>query len=278
MRGYACQYAIVRFLPYAETGEFANVGVVLACPETGYLGARLMPTRKTGRITGFFDQLDKRVYREAMIYLQCELDRVVELVRAHGAGDQAFVQKRFAGLVRSREAVLRFGETRVVLAEDPAETMSQLFGAMVERDFADKAYHDQLLVRGVRETLRKADLRKYFKDTTIGNDDLFMHVPFVHELDGLPQLAIKPIDLAKDEARSVYDVGGRCVDRVWRLQQHDLMPEAMLFAVNLPRAGHDRAMNAANEILGNLSEIGVRHVPVADKAAITAFARGAVGQ
>ncbi|HVK54151.1 MAG TPA: DUF3037 domain-containing protein, partial [Burkholderiales bacterium] len=28
----ACHYAIVRFLPFVETGEFANVGVVLFSP------------------------------------------------------------------------------------------------------------------------------------------------------------------------------------------------------------------------------------------------------
>ncbi|TAM57619.1 MAG: DUF3037 domain-containing protein [Rhodanobacter sp.] len=46
MNRFACQYAIIRFLPYAETGEFANVGVVLACPATGYFGARLMPVNE----------------------------------------------------------------------------------------------------------------------------------------------------------------------------------------------------------------------------------------
>ena len=61
MNRLACQYTIIRFLPYAETGEFANVGIVLACPETGLLDARLMPTKKTGRITGFFEQLDKQI-------------------------------------------------------------------------------------------------------------------------------------------------------------------------------------------------------------------------
>lgn len=111
MNRFACQYAIIRFLPYAETGEFANVGVVLACPATGYFGARLMPTRKTSRITGFFEQLDKRIYREAMAYLKAELDRLGDLVRERGAGNQGFVQQTFAGLIRPREALLRFGET-----------------------------------------------------------------------------------------------------------------------------------------------------------------------
>lgn len=36
MKKFACQYAIDRFLPYMETGEFANVGIVMLCPDAGF--------------------------------------------------------------------------------------------------------------------------------------------------------------------------------------------------------------------------------------------------
>jgi hypothetical protein len=275
MNRFACQYAIIRFLPYAETGEFANVGVVLACPATGYFGAKLMPVKKTGRITGFFEQLDKRIYREAMAYLKDELDRLGELVRERGAGNQGFVQQTFAGLTRPREALLRFGETRVILAEQPADTLNQLFATVVERDFANKAYHDQILIRGVREILYKANLRDHFQEGDIGNEDLHIHVPFVHRREGRAQFAIKPLDLAKDVPNLVYEVGGRWVDRVQRMQRHNLLPDAMLFAVKMPDARMDRARTAADEILGDLRDKGVKTAPIADAAAITAFATGA---
>ena len=29
----ACNYTVLRFLPYTETGEFVNLGVALACPD-----------------------------------------------------------------------------------------------------------------------------------------------------------------------------------------------------------------------------------------------------
>lgn len=60
MNRIGCRYAIVRFLPYAETQEFANVGIVLACPETGYFGFRL-EIRHTRRFTDFFKELCPRV-------------------------------------------------------------------------------------------------------------------------------------------------------------------------------------------------------------------------
>lgn len=57
MKKYACQYKIVRFTPYVETEEFANVGVVLYCPATGVLDYKLAPKR-FGRVTSFFDGMD----------------------------------------------------------------------------------------------------------------------------------------------------------------------------------------------------------------------------
>ncbi|MGH8161791.1 MAG: DUF3037 domain-containing protein [Gammaproteobacteria bacterium] len=276
MNRLACQYAVIRFLPYAETGEFANVGVALACPEAGYFGTRLLPAKKTGRITGFFDQLDKRIYRDAMNYLRQELNRIRVLVSDRHTRDRDFVRQVFAELIRPRESLLRFGETRVILAEDPLATLGKLFATLVERDFANKAYHDQLLVRRVRETLRAAKLREYFQEAMIGDGDLYMRVPFVHERDGRPQLAIKPLDLAKAEANQVYEVGGRLVDRVRRLRKHHLLPEAMLFTVDLPSGNEDRVLLAANEIMDDLrgNDI-VRAVPMTDMAAITNFAQRA---
>lgn len=131
-----CQYAIIRFLPYAETGEFANVGVVLACPAKGYFDFKLMSTRRTGRIHGFFEQLELKIYRDALNYMNEELQRLRMLAAA--AVDKGAVRQLFLGLVHPREALLRFGETRVVMARDPGTMLVQLFARMVERDFANK--------------------------------------------------------------------------------------------------------------------------------------------
>jgi hypothetical protein len=277
MNKVACQYAVIRFLPYAETGEFANVGVALACPNTGFFDARLMPARKTARITGFFDKLDKRVYRNAITYMGQELDRVGELIRARITPDAAFVRNIFAEMTRPREALLRFGDTRVILADNPAKTLNNLFATLVERDFADRQYNDKLLVRSVRETLHKANLRRYFHATNVGNNDLFLHVPFVHEHGGRQQLAIKPVDLAKAEANLVYKTGGLLTDQVRRFRKHELLPEAMLFPVGLPDSSAGATWRAAMEIMDELNlDSAVQAVPAADKSAIVQFAHRAV--
>ncbi len=40
----------MRFLPYTETDELVNVGVVMACPQTGLFDYRI-ETRRRERIT-----------------------------------------------------------------------------------------------------------------------------------------------------------------------------------------------------------------------------------
>ena len=60
MTKFACQYALLRFRPFAETGEFANVGIVLLAPEARFFGFKLL--NRYGRITQFFKELDKKVY------------------------------------------------------------------------------------------------------------------------------------------------------------------------------------------------------------------------
>lgn len=273
MNRLACQYAIIRFLPYAETGEFANVGVVLTCPETGFLDARLMPTKKTGRITAFFDQLDKKIYRDTLGYVDDEVQRIRKMTQAAGHRDVGtLVKQTFAGLTRPRESLLRFSDTRVILAEDPGATLQQLFARFVERDFVNKQYHERILERDVRQVLARADLRQYFGPEVIGNDDLHVQIPFVHLHDGKPSHAIKPLDLARDEANQVYEHGGHWADRIRRLRKHALLPGELLFAVNSPEGTDLAIRRAADEILDDLRGYGVVVVEATDARAITEFA------
>ncbi|WP_213604747.1 DUF3037 domain-containing protein [Pseudoxanthomonas japonensis] len=275
MTRLACQYAIIRFLPYAETGEFANVGIVLACPEAGFLDARLMPTKKTGRITGFFEQLDKQIYRDTLNYLDDELQRVRQMVCVARRDDAGVLVKRmFLGLTQPREALLRFSETRAVLADDPVLTMEKLFARFVERDFANKQYHDKLLERGVREVLVRANLREYFKPAEVGSESLHIQVPFVHMRDEKPTHAIKPLDLGKDEPNQVYEHGGHWLERIRRLGKHELLPNAMLFAVKRPALADTAVRKAADEIIGDLREEGVVVTEATNAAEIVKFAAG----
>ena len=70
---HIARYSIVRFLPYAETEEFANVGVVMLATTARYFDFRL--SNKWRRLGGFFDKLDRRVFAEGARAFKEELER-----------------------------------------------------------------------------------------------------------------------------------------------------------------------------------------------------------
>ena len=58
---HVARYSIIRFLPYAETEEFANVGIVMVAPTARFLDFQL--SNKWRRLSGFFDKLIEKAVR-----------------------------------------------------------------------------------------------------------------------------------------------------------------------------------------------------------------------
>ena len=79
MTKYACRYAIVQLIPYPETGEFANDGVVAVIPQINSFVFKLELT-KYSRLTKFFRHVDHRVLTQAIKHLNEELHYLAESV------------------------------------------------------------------------------------------------------------------------------------------------------------------------------------------------------
>lgn len=151
----ACRYAVVQFLPYAETGEFANVGIALLCPEARYFGYRLQPARRTRRITAFFERLDRADYVRALRLFQQELSRVGALLNNEifPQGKAEAARQLFTALTHPREAMVRFSPVRAVMADSPQQMLDELFGRYVEHDFATREYREDVPTNDLQSRL-----------------------------------------------------------------------------------------------------------------------------
>ena len=79
----ACNYTVIRFLPYPETGEFVNLGIAMACPDMHWFDYRL-ETRRIDRITNFFPELkhNKAAFTEGRKLFRDELERIGKMLNA----------------------------------------------------------------------------------------------------------------------------------------------------------------------------------------------------
>lgn len=277
MSKVACHYAIARFAPYVETGEFANAGILLMAPKAGFFGFKLQ-TRRYKRITGFFEEVDAKLYREAMRALRDELERIHGILKRHGFDDRSstinldLARHFFNEVVRTRESIVRFSEPGIVLADEPKEKLDELFQFYVERSFVTRHYQETILEQGVSQWLHKAQLSERFQRMVIGDEDYQATFPFVEQIDQRPAKAIKPLHLAQNQPSKIMEHGATWLFRVTELKRRLKLPDRVLFAVSGPGDDDERRQGAFADIVGRLEDTGVEVTQYADRQRILEFA------
>lgn len=277
MKKYACQYAIVRFMPFAETGEFANIGVVMICPEIQFFDFKLLASARTKRITEFFEQLKAGVYRKARIEFEQELKRIQGFVNDRNNPaiiTPSLLINLFGELVRPREVMIHFDLARAVLAVDPILKLEELFAFYVERSFCTPVYQEALIEKNVRNVLKNAHLLEKYKKGTLGNKDAYRAAfPFVYFENGIARKVIKPLNLSQDDPVAIYDHGWAWLGKIKKLRDLKLLSDEVLFAVKKPGQLETSELEMFNEIVETFQENHIKVASEDDQDAILAFAK-----
>jgi hypothetical protein len=276
---HACRYAIIRFMPYVQTGEFANVGVVLISPTAKFFGYRMLD--RVGRVTAFFDELDPNVFRRARkTYLE-EIGRIGASIEnaycdATNGASPSFATFAFSELVKPRQAIMYADAERVVLTNDPAEKLSDLYAQYVGRAFATKAYQEREVEKRVQQILRSADLTALYKQQFVVGDATYRaRLPFVRVNDeGTAVRVIKPLFLGQDDPSRLYDHGWDWLGKMKKLRRDGKLDGDVLFAVHRPDEEFGARASAFAEVTQDLErEDFIKVLPDTQSKEILAFAR-----
>ncbi len=272
-----CQYSVIRFLPYRETEEFANVGILLYCDKLGYLHHRVEKS-KHNRITDFFTELYSHVFTEGVKTLAKELKTLASNDR--GDQDQALIgttsdlRQAFDYLVRPRRTLFYFSTPRLIQTKSPENALRELFQYYVERLFAQQAeYQEKKLQIKVSNCLSQIHVRANYKEERLGKPDSFtMPFPFVYHASKKASKAIKPISFVLEDTTSIWGKGDRLFAGFKRLRNWKRLPKRVLLPINYPEKGkrYDVTMEVCDE-LGKVD--GLEIVNVADVDRIKNFAR-----
>jgi hypothetical protein len=266
MSQVACSYAALRFLPYRETGEFANVGVVVWTPSAKFFGHRCN-LRLGKRIRGFFPDLDLDIYRQALRGSQSMLTALRGQFAGVGTSDDVLVQ-RFHELVRIREGLMTFGPAGALLADSPDQALEILYQRLVLRQFASQPeYHEVVMRRRLADSLRAWNLMEFYQqEVQVGDDHFHITAPFAHLVELRPAKILRPLDLDKKDSTLIYRHGDVWASALRRLREFNTMPDQVVVPVRLP-AGGER-MDAAQRVIRALTEVGATALPIDDQDAI----------
>ena len=275
----ACNYTVLRFLPYPETEEFVNLGVAMACPDLHWFDFRL-ESRRIERVTGFFPELkqNKDSFIEGRKLFKNELERVRDVL--HDGHDQTQPQFKelarqfnstFLALVRPREEAFCFSNPRTCLVDDPAKALQTLFDHYVDRGFAQRPeYQEAQMERRLRQVFSARQILCHYQEHTFAGELCTAHFPFVRQQEARYTRAIRALDLDKAETHKIVSHADAWKSKLERLKTVPVHPEHMLFVVRRPHAG--KRLDVCLQMCKELEQVGAEIIPTEDQTAILDFA------
>ncbi|MCK5801604.1 MAG: DUF3037 domain-containing protein [Lentisphaeria bacterium] len=273
-----CNFAVVRFLPYPETEEFVNVGIVLACAQTRTFDFRI-ETRRRDRITHFFPEMEAAVFGKGRLDFLDEMRRLKKMLgentdtrqRELNFSSHEFVEF-FRQIVAPRESLFRFSGIGTVLTDDVDEQLNALFKHYVERQFATRdEYQEKVMARRLTEVFRAKDVLRHYRKKKIGDEDYHVAMPFVHEVQEKVRKAIKPLNLDKPNCTQILEHGDGWRNRIIRLRDRRFLPDEVLFVIR--QAPRGKRNGAAHEVCSALEDLGVHTILETSQEDVLEFAK-----
>lgn len=260
---YVCNYSIIRFLPYPETGEFVNIGVALIT-NSGEFNFKIEQA-KYKRVCDFFHTLDKDIYLRARRELSNELNRVRELMgNCDGMSEKISI---FNHLTHERETMIRFSRPGTMMLSSTTAATNELFDHYISHSFATKEYEEKNLEKQIGSLLSSSNMKKNYKEERLGADEYTVRFPFVMRQESVFLQAIKPLYLGYVEPSRILEHGDSWIARVKRLKSAKRLALDTLFLAAPPNETQGKQYAAYEEIVGILEDIeGVRVVSSASSA------------
>ncbi|MGR6863419.1 DUF3037 domain-containing protein [Aliivibrio salmonicida] len=263
----ALQFAIVRFMPFAETSEFANVGILAFAPKIGFVSYKLAPARFK-RVSDFFDDLEGQLYKQAIANFEDELNYIQNFAKNISGNELVGLMTE---LTRTREGLMTFGETGAMLTDDCNFAVEQLFGRYIGRDFKDaKEYREQQMVKALRQELKILTIR--YKEQSLDTGFSQFKLPLVAKEANITK-AIKPLAFDQSTPLALVDHGDRWISRVKHLLQAKALNEDdFLFTIEKPRSKKEEFLVAFDTVYIGMKELGVKVLPYKNSIEILKFA------
>jgi hypothetical protein len=267
-----CMYAVVRFMPFAETREFANVGVVIIAPKLGIYDFKLAP-QKFGRVTHFFEDLDGVVYKHAIEGIEAELERVRNFL-VHNYIQGKDLVEYFKEITRTRESVLHFGEIGTLLTDNVNVTVDKLYDRLIGRNFtASKEYKEQQMVRVLKSQLTSnlpKDVRYTQQNIKAGIFDISM--PLVTKINSNYRI-IRPLAFEQKNVLQAMEHGETWINRLKKLINSEVIEaKRALFALEKPLNRKLEFMKVYEDVYGEIQNLGAVAEDFSDTSNIVKFA------
>jgi hypothetical protein len=205
------KYVVIRFLPYGETDEFANIGILVFSPETGFFDFKLAPPIYN-RITHFFKKLETNFYKNIISLFNEEFSTIKKIIQE--LPKQEFIYY-MENMFTPKESVIQFSSVRSILVDNNKNIIEQLYNNYVIGNFLkQKENRETQMISTLRQQLIKKQLGKIYKETKIKTGIREVTLPLVaHHNTNETTKIIKPLAFNQHKPTLLIEHGERWLNR-----------------------------------------------------------------
>lgn len=254
MDNKAFNYSVIRFLPEKTIGEFINIGVIIKCCETGFLGYKIQPW--TQRASQFFKNVDRGFYTYATKALQDEVENIKRLVFKQN-NDIPLLKNDlnmiFGSIVKTYDTAIQFSPVFSGLTTDLDSELEYLHQKYVLAHIEEPVRTDKVsgyrVERSVKDILRREQLTDSFKEMELKCSYFSHKFPLTHKNGGDPYI-LQPLSLDIEDEKAINDTAHKWFGRIEDLKSENAFTITMIIAP--PRQGKFKNhFDHAIKILGN---------------------------
>jgi len=265
-----CLYSIVRYAPYAETEEFANIGVVICAPKENYFDFQLTK-RNDSRVRHFFH--DDTIFPVAKDAIQTE----IQFAKAQASQITGHHQAAqfFRYFVTKKESIFQFSDVRVVSSANPKEELCRIFNKYVNHSEFTKERREDVLARELKRSFdRIEELKNSFKQDSIDGFYAKFSMPLIAKKQNEILCAIKPLAFTQAEPGKMMEHSDTWVMRVSRAAEENLLNiDDVLFTIDVPESPTSGQRQVLDIIRRTMDAKRIKHIPASNHEETIDFAK-----
>jgi hypothetical protein len=248
-------FSVIRYMHDIVGGEFVNVGVALYAPQENYIDA--VCTKRYGRLSGLFVEVDGVQFRSMMNFLEIRIDEARRKLESELQfdGKPNDVLEILYRVIPKDDSSLQFSASGGGLTTNPAKTLDELYERYVERYSEKKSVttrNDDDVWKVFRKPLEEKRVTKYLQSHVIVANDY--EYAFERAWKNNQWHVLEPLSFDLENADSIKEKAARWLGRTVAL--HGATEEFKLYLL-MGKPSQERLMQAYTKAENLLNRIPV---------------------
>lgn len=241
----AYKYCIIRFVPFIEVEEFANVGVIIKYGDNEF--KYRLNTHNLSRVLDFFS-----IKRDSIVEFLRGFETELNYWTGYFQGNDRPIDHILESLSVPKSNLIQCSSIRFGVTELSANELEEmLYQKFVQPTPAQKRTREEELVKHVRTVLKELPEGKLFSKKYVGDNKHFTtSFPFVRFMDSRCDL-IRPLDLGFDNPTKIIEHADMLAAKVRRVKESIKdMDVKVLIPYDLGNYG-----NLSNAVISNQKQV-----------------------